>query len=116
MIIPLPVQGGALSGRQPEQTLGTAEAERAMAAVAEHALRNGARAGLEALLKEALRLTGAAGIALHEGRERIAQAGLRPPTASRSRTVQVFPVGDGRSKLVVLPEQAGTEKRELLER
>ncbi|MFL5350647.1 MAG: histidine kinase dimerization/phospho-acceptor domain-containing protein [Hyalangium sp.] len=116
MIIPLLVRGGALSGRQPEEALGPAEAERAMAAVAEHALRNGARAGLEALLKEALRLTGAAGIALHEGRMRIAEAGLRPPSPSRSRRVQVFPVEDGRSTLVVLPEQAAAEGPELLER
>ncbi len=87
-----------------------------MAAAAELALRNGARAGLEALLKEALRLTGAAGMALHEGRVRIAEAGLRPPPPSRSRTVQVFPIGDGRATLVVLPEQAGAQERALLER
>lgn len=87
-----------------------------MAAVAEHALSNGARAGLEALMKEALRLTGAAGIALHEGRVRIAEAGLRPPSPSRSRTVQVLPVGDGRATLVVLPEQASAQERALLER
>jgi two-component system OmpR family sensor kinase len=87
-----------------------------MAVVAEQALRNGARAGLEALLKEALQLTGASGIALHEGRVRIAQAGLRPPPPSRSRTIQVIPVGDGRATLAVIPEQTGAEAREQLKR
>ncbi len=87
-----------------------------MAAVAEHALRNGARAGLEALLKEALKLTGAAGIALHEGRVRIAEAGLRPPPPSKSRASQVYPVGDGRATLVILSERTGAEQQELLAR
>ena len=116
MHIPLSVHGGALQGRRPEEVLGTGEAERALAGVAEHALRNGARAGLDALLKEALSLTGAAGIALHEGRKRIAEAGLRPPSPSKSRAVQAIPVGDGRATLVVLPEKTDAQARALLSR
>ncbi|WP_224245796.1 histidine kinase dimerization/phospho-acceptor domain-containing protein [Hyalangium gracile] len=87
-----------------------------MSAVAEHALRDGALAGLEALMNEALRLTGVAGIALHEGRVRIAEAGLRPPPPSRSRAVQALPVGDGRATLAILSERISAEQQELLTR
>jgi hypothetical protein len=90
--------------------------ERALATVTELALRNGALAGLDALLRLALRLTGVAGIALHEGRACIAEAGLRPPPLSRARAAQVIPAGDGRAALVVLPERIGLEEREVLER
>jgi two-component system, OmpR family, sensor kinase len=115
MRIPLNVRGQALSGRH-EEILGAGEAERAMAAVAEHALRNGAGAGLEALMKEALRLTVVAGIALHEGRARLAEAGLRPPPPSRSRAAQAIPLGDGRATLVILSERTGTEQQAMLTR
>jgi two-component system OmpR family sensor kinase len=67
-------------------------------------------------MKEALRLTGVAGIALHEGRVRIAEAGLRLPPLSRLRASQVIPTGDGRATLGVLSERLGVEQREVLER
>jgi len=67
-------------------------------------------------MKEALRLTGVAGIAIHEGRVRIAEAGLRLPPLSRLRASQVIPTGDGRATLGVFPERLGVEQREVLER
>jgi two-component system OmpR family sensor kinase len=67
-------------------------------------------------MKESLRLTGVAGIALHEGRVRIAEAGLRLPPLSRLRASQVIPTGDRRAALGVFPERLGVEQREVLER
>ncbi|MBE4752613.1 HAMP domain-containing histidine kinase [Corallococcus sp. ZKHCc1 1396] len=52
--------------------------ETTLTAVAEQALRKGTRAGLEALLKATLRLTGATGAALYEGRACVMKVG-RPP-------------------------------------
>ncbi len=114
MPIPVHVHVGALSGRRAREGIGAAEVEGALAAVAERALRQGARAGLEALLREALRLTGLAGIALYEGRVLIAQAGLKPPPLSRARAPQVFRAPDGRTALVVLPDRSAAEEHELL--
>jgi signal transduction histidine kinase len=105
-----------LSGWWPEKIPGTAEVERALTAVAERSLMDGARAGLDALLNEALRLTGAAGFALHEGRVRVAEAGLLLPPLSRLRATQVIPAGDGRALLAVVPERVATEQRETLVR
>jgi len=116
MLIPWSVRSGALSGRLPEEPLGAVEVERSLAAVAERSLLDGARAGLDALMEEALRLTGLAGIALHEGRGRIAEAGLRLPPLSRLRPPQLIPAGDGRSVIGVLPERVGVEQREVLAR
>ena len=90
--------------------------ERSLAAVAERSLLDGARAGIDALMQEALRLTGVAGVALHEGRVRVAEAGLRLPPLSRLREPQRIPAGDGRSVLAVLPERVGVEQREVLAR
>lgn len=90
--------------------------ERALSAVAECSLRDGAGAGIDALLKEALRLTGLAGIALHDGRVRIAEAGLRLPPLSRLRSAQLISIEKGRSSLGVMPERTGGEHRETLER
>lgn len=87
-----------------------------LATVAERSLMGGARAGLDALLNEALRLTGAAGLALHEGRGRVAEAGLRLPAFSRLRAAQVLAAGDGRTSLAVIPERVATEQREVLVR
>jgi signal transduction histidine kinase len=116
MRIPTPVRGGALSGRLPEESLGAVEVERSLAAVAERSLLDGARAGIDVLMKEALRLTGVAGVALHDGRVRIAEAGLRLPPLSRLRPTQLIPSGDGRSVLGVMPERVGVEQREALVR
>jgi two-component system, OmpR family, sensor kinase len=116
VLIPVPVRGGAFSGWRPEVIPGTAEVERVLTAVAERSLTDGARAGLDALLNEALRLTGGAGLALHEGRERVAEAGLLLPPLSRLRAAQVIPAGDGRTSLAVVPERAAVEQREVLVR
>jgi signal transduction histidine kinase len=116
MLIPVRVHGGALSGWRPEEISGTAEVERVLSAVAERSLTDGARAGLDALFNETLRLSGVAGLALHEGRARIAEAGLRLPPLSRLRATQLIPAGDGRTTLVVLPERVAIEQREVLVR
>jgi two-component system OmpR family sensor kinase len=99
-----------------EETPGAAEVERVLAAVAERALTQGARAGLDALLQEALRLTGVAGLALYEGRARIAEVGLRPPPLCRARVAQVLRGPDGRTVLVVHPERLAAEAHETLAR
>ncbi|WP_338261337.1 histidine kinase dimerization/phospho-acceptor domain-containing protein [Corallococcus caeni] len=52
--------------------------ETTLTAVAEQALRAGTRAGLEALLKASLRLTGATGAALYEGRVCVMKVGKVP--------------------------------------
>lgn len=116
MLIPSPVHAGALSGRLPEDSVEAVEVERSLAAVAERSLQDGARAGIDALLKEALRLTGVAGIALYDGRVRIAEAGLRLPSLSRLRASQLIPIEEGRSSLGVIPERTSGEQRETLER
>lgn len=90
--------------------------ERALSAVAERSLQEGARAGIDALLKEALRLTGVAGLALHDGRVRIAEAGMRLPPLSRLRPTQLISLEKGRSSLGVMPERTGGEQRETLAR
>ena len=105
-----------MSGWWPEKVPGTAEVEQALTAVAERSLVDGARAGLDALLNEALRLTGAVGLALHEGRARTAEVGLLLPPLSRLRATQVIPAGDGRASLAVVPERVAVERREVLER
>jgi signal transduction histidine kinase len=105
-----------LSEWWPEELPGTAEVERALTAVAERSLKDGARAGLDALLDEALRLTGAAGLALHEGRVRAVEVGLLLPPLSRLRATQVIPAGDGRASLAVVPERVALEQREVLSR
>jgi two-component system OmpR family sensor kinase len=114
MAIPVCVHAGALSGGRTEEALGAAEVERVLAAVAERALSQGARAGLDALLRQAPRLTGVAGIALYEGRARLAEVGLRPPSLSRARALQVIRSADGRTALVVHPERLATEARQTL--
>ncbi|WP_223634630.1 histidine kinase dimerization/phospho-acceptor domain-containing protein [Corallococcus sp. EGB] len=58
--------------------------ETTLTAVAEQALRGGTRAGLEALLKASMRLTGATGAALYEGRVCVMKVGNVP--ARRART------------------------------
>ncbi len=99
---------------------GSAEVERALAAVAEHALRCGARAGLDALAREALRLSGAVEVAIYSGRDRVVACGTRarrlPATFRQMKTLQVFRAPEGRTSLVVrcerpVPsEDAGLEK------
>lgn len=120
MSIPVPVQAGAWTGWRAGSPPGDVEAERALTAVAEHALRCGARAGLDALAREALRLSGAVEVALYRGRVRVAACGTRarrlPATFRQMKTLQVFRAPDGRTSLVlrcerpVSSEDVGLEK------
>lgn len=109
MSIPVPVQAGAWTGWRVGSPPGGAEVERALAAVAEHALRCGARAGLGALAREALRLSGAVEVAVYRGRDRVAAHGTRarrlPATFKEMKTAQVFRAPDGRTSLVVRSER-----------
>ncbi|RKH34489.1 sensor histidine kinase [Corallococcus praedator] len=84
-------------GRRIEDDL-DARVETTLTAVAEQALRKGTRAGLEALLKATLRLTGATGAALHEGHACVMKVGRVPAhrdgnsdKAARSPVLQVWP-------------------------
>jgi hypothetical protein len=83
--------------------------EKVLAAVAERALRCGPRAGMDALLREALRLTGASGAALYDGRACVAEAGIGLPARVRA-------VAARRRALVVWPEQPGPSGKEVLAR
>ncbi|ATB47043.1 sensor histidine kinase [Corallococcus macrosporus] len=70
--------------------------EQALARAAERAFRCGARAGLEALVQEAQRLTGASGAAFHDGRVYVARTGLgalprASPGPSRRPVLVVWP-------------------------
>jgi hypothetical protein len=102
------VLAGAWSGRRIEGDL-DARVEKVLAAVAERALRCGPRAGMDALLREALRLTGASGAALYDGRACVAQAGIGLPARERA-------VAARRHALVVWPEQPGPSDKEVLAR
>jgi hypothetical protein len=83
--------------------------EKVLAAVAERALRCGPRAGMDALLRETLRLTGASGAALYDGRACVAEAGIGLPARARA-------VAARRRTLVVWPEQPGASGKEVLAR
>ncbi|WP_426750968.1 sensor histidine kinase [Myxococcus sp. Y35] len=89
MPIPSSVLAGAWTGWRIEHEL-DAGVEQALARIAERALRCGARAGLEALAQETLRMTGASGVALYDGRVRVAAAGFVAP-ARRGSTLVVWP-------------------------
>ncbi|NRD47332.1 MULTISPECIES: histidine kinase dimerization/phospho-acceptor domain-containing protein [Corallococcus] len=69
--------------------------ETTLTAVAEQALRKGTRAGLEALLKASLRLTGATGAALYEGRVCVMKVGnvpaRRADASKRSSVLETWP-------------------------
>jgi two-component system, OmpR family, sensor kinase len=96
MSIPWPVRAGAWMGRRIEDDL-DARVETTLTAAAEKALREGARAGLEALLKASLRLTGATGAALHDGRRCVMRVGKTPaaratdPQGKRPAVLEVWP-------------------------
>jgi two-component system OmpR family sensor kinase len=106
--IPWRVLAGAWSGRRIEDSL-DARVERVLAAVAERALRCGTRAGLDALVREALRLTGASGAALYDGRTCVARAGHAAPARACASTAR-------RQALVVWPEPLGASNQEVLTR
>jgi signal transduction histidine kinase len=84
--------------------------EKVLAAVAERALRCGTRAGLDALVREAQRLTGASGAALYEGRTCVARTGqgvlARKVSGASAR----------HNALVVWPERPGASDQEVLTR
>ena len=95
-------------GRRIEDTL-DARVEKVLAAVAERALRCGTRAGLEALVREALRLTGASGAALYDGRTCVARVGHAAPARACASTAR-------RQALVVWPEPLGASNQQMLAR
>ncbi len=84
MAIPWHVRAGAWMGRRIEDDL-DARMETTLTAVAEQALRGGTRAGLEALLKASMRLTGATGAALYEGRVCVMKVGNVPARRAEAR-------------------------------
>ncbi|MCP3060793.1 histidine kinase [Myxococcus sp. K38C18041901] len=98
MPIPLHVQAGAWSGRSVDPDV-AAGVEQALVAVAERALCRGAQAGMELLLRETLRLTGASGAALFDGRVCVARVGTGIP----------LPMSGGGRLLKVWPERADGE-------
>lgn len=97
-------------GRRIEDDL-DARVETTLTAVAEQALRNGTRAGLEALLKATLRLTGATGAALYEGRACVVKVG-RIPAASNGTVKR----GARPSVLQVWPAPLTTAQRHVVAR
>ncbi|MFY2561470.1 histidine kinase dimerization/phospho-acceptor domain-containing protein [Corallococcus terminator] len=78
--------------------------EQALAAVAERALRCGALAGMELMLRETLRLTEASGAALFDGRTCVARAGtgVAGPASRGGQLLKVWPERTGRSDGAVL--------------
>ncbi|WP_148273357.1 histidine kinase dimerization/phospho-acceptor domain-containing protein [Stigmatella aurantiaca] len=90
--------------------------EQALAAISERALQKGAKAGLEVLPREAMRLTGAMSIVLYEGRNRISEAGRRVSVSGQGHAPQGFLVKHGRITLAVSPERIGAAERPVLER
>ncbi|MBU8898210.1 histidine kinase [Corallococcus sp. M34] len=102
MPIPVVVLAGAWRGERGEDEL-AAEVDMALTEIAEQALRRGARAGLAALLHEALRLPGTEGAAVYDGSTRVAMVGIppRPRDGVRQRT----------SALVVWPEPPGPREQ-----
>ncbi|AGC44403.1 sensor histidine kinase [Myxococcus stipitatus DSM 14675] len=105
MPIPLRVQAGAWSGWGVDLGF-DAGIEQALAAVAERALRCGALAGMELLLRETLRLTSASGAALFDGSTCVARVGTHAAG---------FPSSTGR-RLRLWPERTGPRDDALLER
>jgi two-component system, OmpR family, sensor kinase len=112
--IPPRVRAGAWSGWREAISISAPEVERTLSAVAERALRHGARAGLEALVEAAGRLTGTSGAALHAGGRRVIGAGLEPPRPSRAHPLQTL--RHGRTVLVLCEPCADEETRRRLSR
>jgi len=108
MPIPSGVRAGAWTGWRIEREL-DAGVEQALASVAERALRCGARAGLEALVREALRMTGASGAAFYDGRVCVAEAGHGAPASLPARSRR-------RPMLVVWPERPAAPQAQVLAR
>jgi two-component system, OmpR family, sensor kinase len=90
------------------------EVERTLSAVAERALHLGARAGLDALVETAVRLTETSGAALYAGSRRVALAGLAPPAPARAHPQQMMK--DGRTVLVLGESCVDAADRQLLAR
>ncbi|HYO51873.1 histidine kinase dimerization/phospho-acceptor domain-containing protein [Archangium sp.] len=81
------------------RSVSASEVERTLSAVAEQALHHGARAGLDALVEAAVRLTETHGAALYAGGRRVALAGLAPPAPARAHPLQLLK--EGRTALVL---------------
>ncbi|WP_158621413.1 histidine kinase dimerization/phospho-acceptor domain-containing protein [Corallococcus aberystwythensis] len=88
--------------------------ETTLTAVAEQALRGGTRAGLEALLKASLRLTGATGAALYEGRVCVMKVGNVP--ARRAANIKDRKSTQRPSVLEVWPAPLTTSQRSVVAR
>ncbi len=108
VLIPSDVLAGAWTGWRIEPEL-DAGVEQALARIAERAFRCGARAGMEALVRETQRMTGAASVAFYDGRVCVAEtgrgAGARAPSRARRRPT-----------LVVWPERSAARDTRVLER
>ncbi len=90
------------------------EVERTVSAIAERALHLGARAGLDALVEETVRLTETSGAALYAGSRRVALAGLTPPAPARAHPHQMMK--DGHTVLVLGEPCVDAADRQLLAR
>jgi signal transduction histidine kinase len=88
--------------------------ERTVSAIAERALHLGARAGLDALVEETVRLTETSGAALYAGSRRVALAGLTPPAPARAHPHQMMK--DGHTVLVLGEPCVDAADRQLLAR
>ncbi|WP_237080341.1 sensor histidine kinase [Myxococcus xanthus] len=97
----MPIPSRVLAGAWTGWRIGNesdAGVEQALAEVAERAFRCGARAGLESLVREAQRMTGASGAAFYDGRVCVAATGVVTATRARGRMRR-------RPALVVWPER-----------
>jgi two-component system OmpR family sensor kinase len=112
--IPLDVQAGAWSGWRVGRSVCASEVERTVSAVAERALHHGARAGLDALVEAAVRLTETSGAALYAGGRRVALVGLAPPAPARAHPLQLLK--EGHAALVLGEPCVDAEDRRHLSR
>ncbi|MGZ3457176.1 MAG: histidine kinase dimerization/phospho-acceptor domain-containing protein [Archangium sp.] len=110
--IPPGVRAGAWSGRREGRSVSASEVERTVSAVAERALHHGARAGLDALVEAAVRLTETSGAALYAGGRRVAITGLAPPVPARAHPLQLLE--DGPTALVLGEPCGEASKRQHL--
>ncbi|QRK07941.1 histidine kinase [Archangium violaceum] len=81
------------------RSVSASEVERTVSAIAERALHHGARAGLDALMEEVMRLTETHGAALYAGGQRVALVGLEPPAPAHAHPQQLLT--DGHTALVL---------------
>ena len=90
------------------------ESERVLLSVSEQALRQGARAGLEALVEAAMRLSRTGGAALHEGGRCVVRRGQTPSAPAQAHPSQRLQAG--RVELVLGEPRGESVERERLQR